>query len=68
MDYSDVYLDYSSKFSGKPNSTLTTHGNIAKEIGKIKVVKKLDYQSMSHNIHQNSSPCQLWQKVDIKLL
>jgi hypothetical protein len=63
INESDIYLNLSKNISsGSDLTTEKLHSEIAKAIGKIPGIKKLDYESYSFNIHYNASKCSLWQK------
>ena len=64
-NYSDAYINYISKFSNTPITTVTAHGNIGQEILKLNgsVINKLDNDSFSNNIHNKPSRCAAWQKI-----
>ncbi|MDD5698245.1 MAG: hypothetical protein PHH77_06470 [Victivallaceae bacterium] len=61
--FSDDYLAFVSDFAVNGNNklTLTAHGQIGKEIKKLKNVRMLG-DAWSENIHQTPSKCTCWKK------
>lgn len=62
-NHSDDYLHFASRYSSSNKITLTTHGQIGKEINKLDG-EIVDYvgQSWSENIHREASECTCWKK------
>jgi UDP-N-acetylglucosamine enolpyruvyl transferase len=62
--HSDQYLTFSSKYAESSKVTLSTHGQIGKEINKLNGdLIELIGPSWSENIHRNSSECTCWKKL-----
>lgn len=64
-DYSDEYINFTSKFAKGNNSTLAAHGNIGQQISRFEgqLVEQQTGKSCSENIHDNPSECALWKRI-----
>jgi len=63
--FSDEYLSFAGNYViNNPNITLTTHGQIGKEINKFDgtILRKIG-DAWSENIHKNPSKCTCWEKL-----
>jgi len=62
--YSDEYIVFVSRYSSSQDPTFTAHQQIGQVINTCTdLVRRLDYQSWSENIHCNSSECATWQRI-----
>ena len=63
--HSDEYLRFASQFANSTELTLSVHGKIGQLINGFdgSVLRRLDRESWSENIHGNSSPCTCWEKL-----
>lgn len=63
---SDTYLAYTSSINANER-TLPSHGNIGQEVSKIAVagnlIRQLEHESWSENIHGNTSECACWLRI-----
>ncbi len=63
-NHSDTYFRFIALFANSENTVLTAHGQLAQEIGRCSsLVRKMDEESISFNIHTNSGSCALWQRI-----
>lgn len=63
--HSDQYLTFAGTITTQSDKTLAVHGKIGQEINKLdgSVIRKLDNESWSENIHGNANGCTCWKKL-----
>ena len=63
--HSDDYLRFASQFTNSSELTLSVHGKIGQLINSFDgtLLRRLDKESWSENIHGNSSSCTCWEKL-----
>ena len=63
--HSDEYLRFASDFANSTELTLSVHGKIGQLINGFdgSVLRRLDKESWSENIHGNASACTCWEKL-----